>query len=157
MASPTTTDKVRSNFLFQVWDHDPGAATAVFVSPDGGTTVRSVDMRDYSDFAVICVTTILGGNGPTLVEIVASDSSDMSTNATVIKTSGTIAADAFADWVIQACTAAEVAQEGSDAGVDLRYVAGRITCNNSGDEALVTYFACPNNPNLDLTPATTIA
>jgi len=157
MASPTTTDKVRSNFLFQVWDHDPGATSATFVSPDGGTTVRSVDMRDYSDFAVIVASTVFGGNGPTLVEIVASDAADMSTNATVIKTSGTVAPDALGDWVMQACTAAEVAQEGSDAGVDLRYVAGRITCHHAGDEALVTYFACPNNPNLDLTPATTIA
>ena len=157
MASPTATDKMLSSLLIQQWDHDPGTTAATITTPDGGTTVRAVDMRDYSNFAAACFTTVLGGNGPTLLEIVASDSSDMSTNVTQIKTSGTIAADALADWAIVSCTAAEVAQEGSDAGVDLRYVAARITCHHSGDEAVVTYIAIPNNPNLDLTPATTIA
>lgn len=126
-------------------------------SPDGGTTDRSVDMRDHSDFAVLVFTTVLGGNGPTKVEIVAADDAAISTNVVVIKDSGTIAPDAFADWVIETCTAAEVAQEGADNGSDARYVAGRITCNNSGDEAVVVYFAIPNRPRLDLTAQTTIS
>ncbi len=157
MASPTETDRIRSKYLFQIWDHDPGGTSATLVSPDGGTTVRSVDMRDYSDFAVLCFTSVLGGSGPTKVEIVASDSSDLSTNVTVIKDSGTIAADAFADWVIETCTAAEVAQEGSDGGVDLRYVGGRITCDNAGDEAVVVYFGISNVPSLNTTAQTTIS
>ena len=156
MASPTATDKIRSNYLFQVWDHDATAAAAP-ITPDAGTTVRAVDMRDYSDFAVIGCTTVMGGAGITLLEIVASDASDISTNITQIKTSGVLVADALCDWAIVACTAAEVAQEGSDAGVDLRYVAGRITCDNAGDEAVVVYFAIPNRPHLDLTAASTIS
>jgi hypothetical protein len=157
MASPTATDKIRSNYLFQVWDHDPAVATALAVSPDGGTTVRSVDMRDYSDFAVVAVTTVMGGAGINLLEIIASDSSDLSTNISVIKTSGVLVADALCDWAIQSCTAAEVAQEGADAGYDLRYVGGRLTCDNVGDEAVVIYFALPNRPHLDLTAASTIS
>ena len=157
MASPITTQYIRANLHVIGYDHDPGGTSATLVSPDGGTTVRAWDMRDYSHFGVQAITTVLGGSGITKVEIVASDSSDMSTNVTVIKDSGTVAADALADQVVEECTAQEVAQEGSDAGVDLRYVAGRITCDNSGDEAIVNYIGIPNNPNLDLTPATTIA
>ena len=155
MASPTSTDKIRSNFLFQVWDHDPNATSAILVSPDGGTTIRYVDMRDYCDFAVIVAPTVVGGD-MTKLEIVASATTAF-TAVTVIKDSGALTADAIGDWVIQSCTAAEVAQEGSDAGVELRYVAGRLTHATSTDESLVTYFAIPNNPKLNVTPATTIA
>lgn len=155
MASPTTTDRVRSNFLFQVWDHDPGVTDATLVSPDGGTTIRYVDMRDYSDFAVIAAPTVFNDD-LTKLEIVASATTAFSA-VTVIKDSGALTADAIGDWAIQACTAAEVAQEGADAGVELRYVAGRLTHANGSDESLVIYFGIPNNPNLDLTAASTIA
>ena len=157
MASPTETDTIRGRYLQQMWDHDPGAATAILVSPDGGTTVRSIDMRDFSDFSVSVMTTILGGNGVTKVEIVAADNAALSTNLVVIKDSGTVAADALGDWVIETCTAAEVQQEGADNSTNPRYVGGRITCENAGDEAVVHYFAIPNRPRLDLTAQTTIA
>jgi hypothetical protein len=156
MASPTATDRIRSRFFLALYDHDPGAATAIIVSPDGGTTKRTMDMRDYDEVAVVAMSSTRAGNGITKLEIVASDSADMSTNVTVIKDSGTVAADAVGDYVVEECTAAEVAQEGSDAGADLRYVAGRLTCENAADEAVVLYFGCPKRPRLDLT-ADTIA
>lgn len=156
MASPTATQKIRSGLLVQLWDHDPGATSAKLVSPDGGTTIRYVDMRDYSNFSVAAMSTALTGAGITKLEIVASADTAFS-SVTVIKDSGTVAADAAFDWVMEECTAAEIAQEGADAGVELRYVAGRITEANSADEAVAVYIAIPNNPNLDLTPATTIS
>ena len=157
MVSPTETDTIRSKYLHQIWDHDPGAATAILVSPDGGTTVRSVDMKEFSDFAVMVFTTVLIGAGPTKVEIVAADDAALATNLVVIKDSGVIAADALGDWVIETCTVAEIAQEGADNDSNPRYVGGRITCDNAGDEAVVTYFAIPRRPQLDLTPQTTIS
>jgi len=157
MTSPTETDTIRGRYLFQMWDHDPGSSSAILVSPDGGTTVRSVDMRDYEHFSVKVMATIFGGNGPTKVEIVAADDAALATNLVVIKDSGVIEADAMGDWAIETCTAAEIAQEGSDNGSNPRYVGGRITCHHSGDEAVVVYFAIPNRPQLDLTPQTTIA
>lgn len=156
MASPTETDTIRSQYLFQMWDHDPGDTNANVTTPDGGTTERWVDMRDYTDFAVACFTTVLGGNGPTKLEIVAAEDS-AGTNTVVIKDSGTVAPDALGDWVIETCTAQEVAQEGADNSYDLRYVAGRITCNNAGDEAVVLYFGVPKRPQLNLTAQTTIS
>ena len=157
MASPTETDKVRSNFLFQMWDHDSNSVSAIVVTPDAGTTERWVDMRDHSDFAVLAMQTIIGsGSGITKLEIVAADDT-AGTNITAIKDSGTVDADAIGDWLIESCTAAEVAQESADGGFSLRYVAGRVTHSDTGDEAVIVYFAVPNRPQLNLTAQTTIA
>lgn len=159
MASPTATQKIQSGLKCEMWDHDPGGTSAAVVTPDGGTTERWFDMRDYEYFAVMAMSSTLTGNGISLLEIVASDSSDGSTNVTQIKTSGAIVADAVGDWAMEECNAAELAQESSDGGISpgLRYVAGRLTVANAADEAVVSYIAIPKRPYLDLTPATTIA
>jgi hypothetical protein len=112
-------------------------------------------MRDYYGLAVVAMASALTGNGITKVEIVASATPAFSA-VTVIADSGTVAADAVGDYVPIECTAEQVAQEASDAGVDLRYVAARLTCQNAADEAVVAYFATPRHATLGLT-ATTIA
>lgn len=160
MASPTATQSFTSEYFHALYDHDPDTTNATLVSPDGGTTVRVVDMRDYENFTVSAMSSTLTGNGITLLEIVASDSSDMSTNVTQIKTSGTIAADAVGDHAVLSCDASELAQESADGGVSgpaLRYVAGRITVANTADEAVVAYIAKGKRQYLNQTPATTIA
>ena len=157
MVSPTETDTIRSKYLQEIWDHDPGTTAATLVSPDGGTTVRSIDMREFSDFSVSVVTTVLGGTGVTKIEIVAADDAALSTNLVVIKNSGALVMDALGDWAIETCTLRELAQESSDADANSRYIGGRITCNNAGDEAIVHYFAIPNRPQLNLTAQTTIS
>lgn len=156
MPSAVAEQHIRANNLIQMWDHDPGATSALITTPDGGTTDRMVDMRDYEQFAVAVMTTVLGGNGVTKVEIVAATDS-AGTNATAIKDSGTVAADAMGDWVCLECSADEVRYAGDAAGLALRYVGARITCHHAGDEAVVVYFGVSNRPQLDLTPATTIA
>ena len=157
MASAVAEQHIRSKFLFQVWDHDPDTASAIVVTPDGGTTDRYVDMRDHETFGVIAVQTIIGSSsGITKLEIVAA-SDTAGTDLTVIKDSGTVDADALADWLMEECSADEVAQAGAASGLALRYVAGRVTSSNSGDEAIVMYFGASNRPHLNLTPATTIS
>jgi hypothetical protein len=113
-------------------------------------------MRDYTDFQVIVITTVLGGSGPNLVEIVAADDTS-GTNATQIKTSGAVVMDALADAYVLTCTAAEIRQESEDAGYTLRYAAARITCDNAGDEAIVIYQGVPRHPQLNLTAADQIS
>jgi hypothetical protein len=136
MASSVTTQKFFSKVSQASYDHDPGATTAVITSPDGGTTKRSVDMANYEGFAVIAMTSVsASSSGITKLEIVAAEDSAMSTNLTVVKDSGTVAADAVGDCVVAECTVAEIKSLGSA----LRYVAARLTCSNSGDEAVVTY------------------
>lgn len=136
MASALSISKLFANAMIQMWDHDPGATSAVICSPDGGTTKRVVDLRDYEGFAVVAMSSTLTGAGITKLEIVASEDSAGATNLTVVKDSGTVAADAVGDFVALECTAEELAQ----LDPDLRYVAARLTCANAADEAVVTYI-----------------
>ena len=157
MASAVATDRLSCRRKIEMWDHDPGTASALITSPDGGTTKRYVAMRDYGSFQVAVMATVMGGNGPTLVEIVAAEDA-AGTNVTQIKTSGTVAADAMGDWVMLECTAEEVNHIGKAAGYDFTHVGARITCHHAGDEAVVVYIRDePRFPQDSLTPATTIA
>lgn len=157
MASAVSTQHIRARQKIEMWDHDPGATTAIIVSPDGGTTKRTVDLRDYGKFSCAAMLTVPGASGSiTKLEIIASAAATM-TSEEVVKDSGTIAADAVGDWAIEECTAEEVAQLGSETGKALRYVAGRLTIADATAEAAVVYISYPDFPRKDLTPATTIA
>lgn len=152
----TSFARLFANAFIKGYDHDPGATTAIVTSPDGGTTKRYLDMSLYGGFAVYATPTALTGAGITKVEIVASETVDMTT-VTVVKDSGTVVADALGDFVVLECTAAEVAQLGEAAGLNLRYVGARITEANAADEAHVVYIGYdPKFPRAALT-ATTIA
>lgn len=156
MVSAVDEQHIRSNRLFQMWDHDPGGTGATIVSPDGGTTKRLLDGRDIGRFAVLAYASVLAGNGITKVEIIACTDAAGS-DATVIKDSGVVAADALGDWLILECAMDEVSHLGDAAGLSLRYIGARITCQNAGDEAVVVYYAESKRRYKDLTPATTIA
>src|SRR5690606_36923391 len=131
-------------------DHDPGATTAIIVSADGGTTKKYLDMRDYLNFAVSAALSVPGTSGAiTKLEIVASATDDFA-SVVVVKDSGAVDADAVGDFLVEECTAEEVAQLGTDNGVDLRYVAGRLTMDAADAEAAVTYIAIPRYPRKDL-------
>lgn len=149
MASAVTTQKLFGRNSITMYDHDPGGTSATICSPDGGTTKRVADLTNYENFAAIAMTSVsASSSGITKLEIVAADDSAMSTNLTVVKDSGTVAADAVGDIVVAECTAAEV----RSLGTSLRYVAARLTCSNSGDEAVVTYLlANPRFAYQDLT------
>ena len=150
MASSVASEHIGSRLFVKSYDHDPGATSAVIVSPDGGTTLRYLDMRDYEVFGVMCRPTIVGGTGLTKVEIIASASTAM-TSEVVVKDSGAVAGDSLNDVVFQECTAEEIAQLGSEAGVAYRYVAARLTMGTNTDEANATYIAVPKRPVSGLT------
>lgn len=159
MASALSVQKFRSTHKMLMYDHDPGATTALITTPDGGTTDQIFDMRDYESFVVAAAMSVVGTSGAiTKLEIVANDVSDFSGTTVVVKDSGTVDADATGDWLIQECTAEEVAQLGAENSVNLRYVAGRLTLDASDAEAVVVYIGhMARHEKLDLTPATTIA
>ena len=149
MASSVAYDKVAANWFVKTYDHDPGGTSATLVSPDGGTTIRYLDMLDYECALVQAMLTVpASSSGITKLEIVASDAADFSTNVTVVKDSGTIDADAVGDTYTLECDASELAQLSSDGSISpgLRYIAGRLTCSNTGDEAVVTYVAKAKRP-----------
>lgn len=139
MASAVTAQKLFANLAMITYDHDPGTASALITSPDGGTTKRYVAMAGYENFAGLVMTSVsASSSGPTLVDIVAATDSS-GTNVTTVVSSGTVAADAVGDFVAVECTAAQVKEVGDAAGYAFTHVGVRITCSNSGDECAVTY------------------
>lgn len=138
MASAVTIDKLFTQAKIEMLDNDPGSASATIVSANGSTFVGK-DMSTYGGFAVVAMPTV-SSSEITKLEIVASDSADMSTNVTVVVASGVLAANApLVDYVGIECTAAQI-KEVDTSNVGLRYVAARITSANSGDEHAVTYI-----------------
>lgn len=150
MASAQSMEYFGSRFFIQSYDHDPGATTATLASPDGGTTIRYLDMLAYERFAVQARPTIVGGTGLTKLEIVASAAVAFS-SVVVVKDSGTVAGDSLNDTVFLECSAEEIAQLATDAGVAYRYVAARLTQGTNTDEANVTYIALPKRAYTGLT------
>lgn len=153
MASVVSSQKFLGKVAALSYDHDPGTTNALMVSPDGGTTKRSVDMSGYDGFALAVFNSVsTSSSGPTKIEIVAAEDSAMSSNLTVIKDSGTLASTHVGDTMFLECTAAEIQALGAPTGLALRYVAGRITCSNAGDECVATYIRhTPVFAGLDLT------
>jgi hypothetical protein len=153
MASSVATDKIACNWFTKSYDHDPGTTNAKVISADGGTTEIWHDLRDYDAVAYVLHAGALTGNGPTLMEIVASDAEDEDdTSVTVVKTSGVIAITTLAKGAFLECSAEEVAHLAST--YDLRYVSCRVTCANAADEAQVIVFAHARRPHDATTAAT---
>lgn len=146
MASAVATEKLGSSIYVHSYDHDPGATSATLAGPDGGTTIRYLDMKDYGHVGVLVKPSIVGGTGVTKVELVASATTTFS-SVTVVKDSGTVAGDSLEDNVFLECSAAEVVQ----LGATLRYVAARVTNGTNTDEATVTYIGVPHKAYTGLT------
>ena len=109
-------------------------------------------MRDACNLLVTVAPTVIGGNGVTLLEIVAATDAAMTTPVQ-IKATPAVQADANGDYVVLECTDADLQAVSTD---DLRYAAARITMATGTDEAVVTYIAKPKRAYKDLT-VTTIA
>ena len=140
MASAVTSEKIGSKVWMKSYDHDPGSTSPIIVTPDGGTTKRYTEM-DAGLFGVMLMQTVVagGGTGTTLVDIVAAEDA-AGTNVTTVVSSGAVQADAVGDIVFVECTAAQVKEVGDAAGFRFTHVGARITSNNAGDEAVVTYL-----------------
>lgn len=138
MATGVTSQKLASMLAITAYDHDPGATTAIVASPDGGTTKRYVDLRDYEFFGVLAKPTVVAANGITLLEIVAATDS-AGTNATVVLAHAASVTDSLDEYVWLEVTAAQVKEVGDAAGYALRYVAARLTMATNTDEAAVVY------------------
>jgi hypothetical protein len=145
MASAVSSEKLGSGLFIQSYDHDPGGTTAILAGPDAGTTIRYLDMKDYSVVGVQVRPTIIT-TSLTRVELVASATTAFS-SVVVVKDSGAVVADSLNDTVFLECTDAEVIQLGDT----LRYVAARITTTTSTDEANVTYIGIPKREYRGLT------
>lgn len=147
MATALAPNSLLSRFLHKHFVHDPGATSAVLASPDGGTTVYYLDMARVHRALIAVAPTIVGGSGLTLVRIFASTDTAGATNATLLKTSDTIALDNLDGSANSGgdCFRYEVSaqqlREIDTTGVGLRYITIEITQSTNTDEAVVEIFA----------------
>jgi hypothetical protein len=152
VATAVTSQKIFSNASLKLYDHDPGSTGAVVVSGDGGTTKNYLAMSTYHNFVLVVMNSVsASSSGPTLVEIVAAESST-GTNATVVLAHATTASVTVGDNIVLECTAEQIIEVGKAAGFNFTHVTGRITCSNSGDECVVLMGRFnPRWPQLNLT------
>lgn len=143
MASTRDVERIGSRLSLIPTYHDPSGTSAEIAT-------AGVDMRDFCNVGFL-VSRGSGAGSYTLVEIVASSASNMA-NPVVIKTSGTVAADAEGDYVWIETAAEDIQAEGTD----LRYVACRITASAATATSTVTSVRVPLHMTSGLT-ATTIA
>ena len=156
MASSISTVKLFANAAIESFTHTPAAASTEQSAKSGATATTWKDMRDYTGFAVVATPTVFVGNGMIELSIYAADD-DSGTNATEIKTTGVIAADALGDYAALECTTEEIVQLSAAAGYDLRYVTAYVDCHHDDDEVALTYIRHGARfPQAGLT-ATTIA
>lgn len=133
MASSVSTDKLFTTHAIASYDFDPDATAA--------TDVAWVDLRDYSNFAVIVMSSALTGNGPAAFKILANPNSDGSGTDVEVKAHAVGSKpDAVGDYLVLECTAEEIAELASDNSSALRYVSANIAMANAADEAVVTYI-----------------
>lgn len=155
MASSLASEHTRSRIFAKSYDHDPGSTAAKLASPDGGTTPWVWDIRDFPDGIMFIVKpSIVGGNGITLVRLMAYSDSAATANGTEVKTTGAIQLDDLStsggDQAVLECLPSELRQLDTS-GVGLRYLAVEITHATNTDEAVVTAVAHPRLPRTGLT------
>lgn len=132
MASPQSSVKLSANLKVTVYDFDPDATAAADVSWQ--------DMRDYRWFMCIFVRTI-GTSALDTFAILANDESDGGgTDATIKSHAVASEPNLLPDMVVLECTAEELAQEGADAGVELRYVSASCEFATGTDEGILIYI-----------------
>ena len=157
MASSVATDRLACRRKMLMYYHKPADAATEQSVKAGTTTATWTAMKGYGSFQAAAMTALLTGTGLTELSIYAAEDSS-GTNATEIKTSGAIAADAIGDWAMQECTAEELQQIGKPLGYDFTHVCAYVDCNHNDDEVAVVYVLDDPMFKYDaLTPATTIA
>lgn len=157
MASSVSTDRLACRRKILMYHHAPADAATEQSVKAGATTTTWQAFKDYGSFQVCAMTGLLVGSGMVELSIYAATSS-AGANATEIKTSGVIAADAVGDWAMQECTAEEINQVGKAAGYNFTHVVAYVDCNNNDDEVEVVYILDEPRFKYDaLTPATTIS
>jgi hypothetical protein len=152
MVSAIASERIGSNLFHKNYDHDPDSTNATLGAPDAGTTPWVMAAKDFEAFGVEVRPTVLAAGAVTKVELVAASNAALSSNLTVIKDSGVVAADALADVVFVECLASEIKQLAEAAGVSLAYVGVRITASNAGLEANISFIGLrPRFPRSGLT------
>jgi len=139
MVTAVATEKLFANACCEMFYHDPADASVEASVKAGASATTWKAMRDFDGFAVLAMTAVKGGNGLIELSIYAAED-DAATNATEIKTTGTVACDAVGDYVVLEVSAEEVNAIGEAAGYNFTHVTAYVDCHNAGDTVAVTYI-----------------
>lgn len=139
MVTALATEKFFANNCVEMFYHAPAAAATEQSVKAGATATTWKAMRDYEGFAVAAMTTLLTGTGMIELSIYAATDASAS-NATEIKTTGAIAADAVGDYTVLEVSAEEINQLGKAAGYDFTHVTAYVDCQHNDDEVAVAYI-----------------
>ena len=156
MASLVATDKIASRMKIEMFVHMPADGATEQVVKAGTTTATWKALRDYDAFAVLAVQAVKGGNGMVELSIYAAENASGG-NATEIKTTGVIAADAIGDYAFLECSAEEVAAIGEALGYNFTHIAAYIDSHHNDDEQGVVYIRHAANRQAAALTATTIS
>ena len=139
MASSVSTVKFFAHNCVEMFTHMPADGATEQSVKKGTTTTTWRALRDYEGFAVGACQAVKGGNGMVELSIYAAESS-AGANATEIKTTGVIAADAIGDYALLECSAEEINQIGRPLGYAFTHVAGYVDSHHNDDEQGVVYI-----------------
>jgi len=139
MVTQLATEKLFANAKIEMFYHAPAAAATEQSVKAGATTATWKAMRDYEGFAVIAMTALLGGSGMIELSIYAATDAAAS-DATEIKTTGVIAADAVGDFSCLEVSAEEVNHMGEALGYKFTHVTAYVDCQHNDDEIAVAYI-----------------
>ncbi len=103
------------------------------------TTAAAVSwyaLKDYGGLLAEAALVVLDGNGIEGFSIYAATSSAGANAAAMVTHSDPTTADAAGDILFLECSAEQIAQEGSDAGVSYTHVAIYLECHSASDQVL---------------------
>ena len=155
MATAIATDRLSCRRKILMYNHDSASANTNQSVKSGTTTTTWTAFKGYGSFQVAAMFT--QGNSMVGLYIYAATSA-AAANATEIKASGAIVADAEGDWATLECSAEEVNAAGKALGYDFTHLTAYVDCGADTDEVAVMYILDDPLFQYDaLTPATTIA
>jgi hypothetical protein len=138
MASTATTQILFARNVFEMFFHNPGSVSPTVVSSGWR------DMEFYKSFAVQAMNAVLTGNGITLLDIVAGDDSSGTNLVVVTSKAMSPSVPTVGDYIGLEIVTEQIREVSAAAGFNSRYVAARLTLQNSADKAAVFY--CRSRP-----------
>jgi len=145
MASPQARDKLATEHkIVGVVSGDVSTAAALPIS-ESHVAGTWFNMRDYSEILIYYLLAVRADNIEQAAIQAATDSSG-SNAATIVSHSDPTGADAAGDAVVLQVSAEQLAQEGSDAGVEYTHISPYVKAGNSSDRIVCVIFGRSKRP-----------
>ena len=139
MASPQAYDFFFSTNKVNVFPVDGNYSTAAIAKAVGSSDAEVwFDMKGFSGIHVTACGINVNSTGVEQITLVGdSDADGGSGSNVIIKASTDDAATAEGGWITVECSAEQMAQEGADNSVNLRYIGIKLENENTADETVI--------------------